>query len=288
MIRGQSLGALLLALGVLLAVPGKAQPQQAPRTSKPAKPSSKAAARPVEPVLEPKAIDLLKASSSRLAAAHSLTFAAVISYESPSRLGPPLIYTTRSEVTLQRPDKLRVITPGDGPASEFYYNGKTMVAFAPAENLASTAEAPPTIDAALKVAYDSAAVYFPFTDVIVADPYEGIADGLKHAFYIGQSHVVGGTTTDMVAIANNWVFEQIWIGADDKLPRMARAVFHADPQHLRHQIEFSNWQLDPTVAADAFASPSAAARPIPFARPDLPALPPGVKPRTKAKASKPN
>ena len=217
-----------------------------------------------------------------------MTFTTVISYESPSRLGPPLIYTTRSEVTLQRPDKLRVITPGDGPASEFYYNGKTMVAFAPAENLVSTAEAPPTIDAALKVAYDSAAVYFPFTDVIVADPYEGIADGLKHAFYIGQSHVVGGTTTDMVAIANNWVFEQIWIGADDKLPRMARAVFHADPQHLRHQIEFSNWQLDPTVAADAFASPSAAARPIPFARPDLPALPPGVKPRTKAKASKPN
>src|SRR3989475_8392644 len=110
MIRGQSLGALLLAWGVLLAVPGKAQPQQAPRTSKPAKPSSKAAARPVEPVLEPKAIDLLKASSSRLAAAHSLTFTTVISYESPSRLGPPLIYTTRSEVTLQRPDKLRVIT----------------------------------------------------------------------------------------------------------------------------------------------------------------------------------
>ena len=289
MIRGQSLGALLLALGVLLAAPGKAQPQPAPRASKPAKPSSKAAAHPVEPALEPKAIDLLKASSSRLAAAHSMTFTTVISYESPSRLGPPLIYTTRSEVTLQRPDKLRVITPGDGPASEFYYNGKTMVAFAPAENLVSTAEAPPTIDAALKAAYDSAAIYFPFTDLIVADPYEGIADGLKHAFYIGQSHVVGGTTTDMVAIANNWVFEQIWIGADDKLPRMARAVFHADPQHLRHQIEFSNWHLDPTVAADAFASSSAAAaRPIPFARPDLPALPPGVKPRTKAKASKPN
>ena len=289
MIRGQSLGAVLLVLGVLLAAPGKAQPQQAPRASKPAKPSSKAAAHPVEPVLEPKAIDLLKASSSRLAAAHSMTFATVISYESPSRLGPPLIYTTRSEVTLQRPDKLRVITPGDGPASEFYYDGKTMVAFAPAENLVSTAEAPPTIDAALKAAYDSAAIYFPFTDLIVADPYEGIADGLKHAFYIGQSHVVGGRTTDMVAIDNNWVFEQIWIGADDKLPRMVRAVFHADRQQLRHQIEFSNWQLDPTVAADAFASSSAAAaRPIPFARPDLPALPPGIKPRTMAKGSKPN
>ena len=282
MMRGQSLGALLLALGVLLAAPGKAQPQPAPRASKPAKPSSKAAAHPVEPALEPKAIDLLKASSSRLAAAHSMTFTTVISYESPSRLGPPLIYTTRSEVTLQRPDKLRVITPGDGPASEFYYNGKTMVAFAPAENLVSTAEAPPTIDAALKVAYDSAAVYFPFTDVIVADPYEGIADGLKHAFYIGQSHVVGGTTTDMVAIANNWVFEQIWIGAD-KLPRRIRAVYAADPMQMRHEMELSNWQLDSAVSPDAFASQKAqAGKRIAFAHPAA-APPPGVKPLAKAK-----
>ena len=122
--------------------------------------------------LEPKAIEILKAASSRLAAARTMSFTAVVSYESPSRLGTPLVYTTKSEVTLQRPDKLRVITPGDGPASEFYYDGKKMMAFAPAENLVAVAEAPPTIDAALKAAYDSAAIYFPFTDVIVADPYK--------------------------------------------------------------------------------------------------------------------
>ena len=100
-----------------------------------------------------------------------------------------------------------------------------MVAFAPAENLIAVAEAPPTIDAALKAAYDSAAIYFPFTDLIVADPYKDIADGLVLAFYIGQSKVVGGTTTDMVAYADNETFAQIWIGAEDKLPRMVRAVY---------------------------------------------------------------
>ena len=66
-------------------------------------------------MLEPRAIELLKASSGRLAAARTMSFTAVATYESPSRLGPPLAYTTRSEVPLQRPDKLRVITPGDGP-----------------------------------------------------------------------------------------------------------------------------------------------------------------------------
>jgi hypothetical protein len=42
----------------------------------------------------------------------------------------PLAYTTKSEVVMQRPDKLRVITLGDGRVSEFYYDGKMMMAYA--------------------------------------------------------------------------------------------------------------------------------------------------------------
>ena len=273
---------LLVTLGVFLAASANAQqPASKPaKSSKSAKPPSKGGAPAL--VLEPKAIDILKAACARLAAAKSMAFTAVVSYESPSLLGPPLVYTTKSEVTLQRPDKLRVITAGDGPASEFYYDGKSMVAFEPAANLVAVADAPPTIDATLQAAFDSAAIYFPFTDVIVADPYADIADGLKVAFYIGQSHVVGGTTTDMVAYANSDVFIQIWIGAEDKLPRMVRAVYRKDRAQLRHQLELSDWQLDGAVAADAFASSRAtSATHIQFARPDQ--LPPGLSPPMKGR-----
>jgi hypothetical protein len=278
---------LLLTLGVVLAAPGFQDAQRAPQAAKKtAAPRDQPVVIEPRPGLEPQAIDLLKAASSRLASARSMRFTAVISYESPSLLGPPLVYTTRCEVTLQRPDKLRVITSGDGPASEFYYDGTTMMAFEPAANLVAVAEAPPTIDAALKAAYDTAAIYFPFTDLIVADPYGAVADGLTHAFSIGQSHVVGGTTTDMVAYVNDVVFVQIWIGAEDHLPRMLRAVYRDDPSRLRHQMELSNWQLDGAVPADAFASSSAtSATRIAFARPD-PQLPPGEKPQANGKASK--
>ncbi len=220
--------------------------------------------------LEAKAIELLKATSARLAAARTMTFTAVVSYESPSVFGPPLVYTTHSDVTLQRPDKLRVITPADGPATEFYYDGRTMTAFAPAENLVATAVAPATIDATLAAAFDSAAIYFPFTDLLVADPYKDLAEGLQVAFYVGQSKVVDGTTTDMVAFANDGVFAQIWIGADDKLPRKLRAVYLNDPALLRHDMDLTNWKLDAKVAADAFTTPKAAAAVhIAFARPDV-------------------
>ena len=225
---------------------------------------------PAEPQLEAKAIDLLKATSVRLAAARTMTFTAIVSYESPSVFGPSLVYTTRSEVTLQRPDKLRVLVPGDGPASEFYYDGKTMTAFSPAENLVATTAAPATVDATLAEAFNTAAIYFPFSDLIVADPYKDLAEGLEVAFYIGQSKVVGGETTDMVAFANAYVFAQIWIGADDKLPRKLRAVYLNDPLQLRHDVDLSNWKLDAkTAPGDFVAAGAAKATHITFARPDV-------------------
>ena len=182
-------------------------------------------------------MDLLKATSARLAAAKSMSFTATVGYEYPSKLGPPIVYTTRYDVTMQRPDKLRVIVPGDGPASEFYYDGKAMIAYAPADELAAMSDAPPTIDAALAKAFETAAIYYPFAELVAADPYAALSDGAILAFYIGPSGVVAGTKTDMVAWANDDVFMQAWIGVDDKLPRRIRAVFRADPLGLRHEME---------------------------------------------------
>jgi len=225
--------------------------------------------RPPAEALEPRAIEVLKASSARLAGARTISFTATAEYESPSRLGPPLVYATLSNVTLQRPDKLRVITPADGPPSEFYYDGKVMMAYAPVEDLVAVASAPPTIDAALRQAYESAAIYFPFTDVLVADPYGDLAPTLRKAFYIGQSKVVGGTTTDMIGIVTDDLFGQMWIGAEDRLPRAYRVTYLDDPARLRQAVVFSGWRLDGEIDAGAFASAKAsAAKQIPFARPD--------------------
>jgi hypothetical protein len=259
-----------IALVAVLASVGPAQSEQAAKVpANSAKNTANNEAAPFEPGLQPKAVEILKAASARLAAAGSMAFTAVVSYEGPSLLGPPLIYSTKSEVALQRPDKLRVLTLGDGPATEFYYDGKLMMAFAPAENLLAVADAPSSIDATLATAYQTAAIYFPFTDLIVADPYKDMADGLTTAFYIGQSKVVGGTTTDMVAMASKDVFIQIWIGAEDKLPRRLYAIYLNDPARLRHVLELSNWELQKQISPDAFHSAKAdKAVHIAFRRPD--------------------
>ena len=95
-------------------------PAKAAPAAKAAKPAKKAPAGGYKLVVEPRAMDLLKAVSTKLAAAKSMSFTATVGYEYPSKLGPPIVYTTRYDVTMQRPDKLRILMPADGPASEFY------------------------------------------------------------------------------------------------------------------------------------------------------------------------
>jgi hypothetical protein len=229
-----------------------------------------AAMLPDKPQLEPKALEILKAASTRLAGAQRMTFTAVASYESPARTLHPLVYFTQSEVAVQRPDKLQVITVGDGPRGEFYYDGKTMMAYEPAAGLTAIADAPATIDEMLKVAFLTAGYTFPFDDLIVADPYKALGD-LRLAFVVGQSRVVGGVVTDIVAVATEQAQAQIWVGADDKLPRMVRVTYFNEPGQYRHAVELSNWKLDPVLPPGTFASePARSGRRIKFASPDAP------------------
>src|SRR5271170_5129914 len=116
--RKEIFGLMTVALGLLLGASSVTaqQAQPAPKTTaaKSAKQKQESAVAPYEPGLQPQAVEILKAACARLAAAKSMAFTAVVSYEGPSLLGPPLIYSTKSEVTMRRPDKLKVVTLGDG------------------------------------------------------------------------------------------------------------------------------------------------------------------------------
>ena len=257
--RRSAFHTLLGACGIVAVLSGCAQP---------AAPPAAAPAKAAAPVIEPKAVAILDAACQTLAAARSMSFTALNTYERAARNGQPLFFATRNQVTMRRPDGLRVITPGDGIPDEFYFDGKTITAFVPMHDTVARADAPPTIDAMLDAAWHRAAIYFPFADVIVADPCADLRGKLTSAFYIGQSKVTGDTTTDMVAIANSEIAAQFWIGTTDHLPRLVRVIYPKEPARALYQTEYSNWRLNPPVSPGMFASARAAkAKPMPFATP---------------------
>jgi len=240
------------ALLLLASLAGAAHAQ-----SKTSHPQPQAAQTAPAQTLEPKAVEVLKAASAALSGANTLSFTAVSTYERAARNGQPLYYSSVHNVTLERPDRMRVITPGDGTPDEFYYDGKTMMAYVPSANLVAVADAPPTLDKLIDEAWDKAAIYFPFADVIASDPYAELSKTVKSAFYVGRSIAVGGVTTDMVALAGNDVAAELWIGVDDHLPRLVRVVYANEPAHARYQTEFSNWKLNEPVPPGTFESEKA-------------------------------
>jgi hypothetical protein len=148
-----------LLAGLLLAPIGAGHAQPAP----PAAP----------PAIEPKAMEILKASCAVLAGAKAMSFNALNTYEKYARNGQPLFFTTLNEVTMARPDKLRVITPGDGTPDEFYFDGKVMMAYVPSEDLVAIAQAPASLDRMVDTAWAKAGIYFPWVDMIMTDPCKG-------------------------------------------------------------------------------------------------------------------
>lgn len=207
----------------------------------PAAPPAKEAPQAVSPA----ALAILKGMSETLAKANGLSVSIRRAFDEPASNGQPLFYMVNSNVSLQRPDKLKVVVTGDGPPSEFYYDGKEFAVYLPASRLIAVETAPPNLEEMIEAAYNKAGVYFPFVDFIVADPYSAITEKLTSAFVVGQSSLVGGTTTDIVAIANPDFQAQLWIGAKDKLPRLVWITPTNAKEKSRSVIEFSNWRINP-------------------------------------------
>src|SRR5437763_14001329 len=97
--RSRKLRLALLAIsGLAMSTGPHAQQEQQSQVA----PQAPAPAPAAASGIEPKAAELLRAMSSRLAASKAMSFTAISTYESPAINGQPLYYTTISEVTLQR------------------------------------------------------------------------------------------------------------------------------------------------------------------------------------------
>ena len=220
-----------------------------------------AASAPLELIKDPRALAALKMMSDRLAAATAFT---VRTRNSVPMVGPngqwiSLIGT--SSLALQRPDKLFVERAGDQVPLDVYYDGRNVTLYAPAEKLYAEIPAPATIDAALNAAFDVAEHSFPYVEVLLADPFAAMSANLLGALYVGES-TVAGVKTEHLALASPGVDWEIWIGAEDKLPRLVQAR-HVDVEKVPTvTTEFYDWTLNPTIptARFAFAAPPDAER----------------------------
>jgi hypothetical protein len=204
------------------------------------------------PAFEQGALDIVKAMSTKLATSKTLQFQVRVQSEAPSIDGISVIYTSNSEFSLQRPNKLSVIRTGQGMPSELIYDGHSVAAITPQTDIVAFSKAPSTIDEMAHFIYQKAGIYFPGGMILLSDPYANITGDLRAAFLVETSKLVGGVETNVVVLAGSGVEGQFWIGAKDNLPYMMTMIYTKEPNRPRVTLEFRDWKVDQPIDAKRF------------------------------------
>jgi hypothetical protein len=201
--------------------------------------------------VDPLALQVLKAVTQPIEQAKVLSFKALVSEEELATDGQIVTFFHTVNVTLQRPDKIHLIFQGRGRRVEFYGSGGTITMYAPEVNLYGTMPAKDTIDATLDE-LNTKDVDLPIGPFLRDDGYKRAAANVTTGYVIGRVKIFDQDVHQLAFTAPDadW---QLWVTGGEN-PRIIRAeiVNKKLEGKPRTTIQFLDWDLNPTIAADEF------------------------------------
>jgi hypothetical protein len=202
--------------------------------------------------IDPKAKQLLQKMSDYLAGLQQFSVQTENSLEVILRSGEKIQFGNPAEALVKRPNKMRADRKGDIVNQEFYYDGKALTLYTPAQKYYATVNAPPTLEEALDYARASLDIYAPAGDLLYKNAYKRLMQDVMSGLYIGMS-VVGGVRCHHLSFRGREVDWQIWLEDGDKpLPRkyiVTSKWLTGAPQFVAFM---NNWNLSPRVTDDMF------------------------------------
>lgn len=218
-----------------------------------------------ESKIDPAALESLKKVCATLSAASAFTYETKGIVEAPTTSGQTITLFPAMEVSVKKPDKLRVELRGEGPAFDFFYNGKTAIASAPESKNYSISAAPPTLDEMLPALEKETGIHLVTAPLLFKDPYAVIGRPITSAAVIGSS-VVDGMSCQHLAFRSPGVDWELWVDEGGKpLPRRLVVNFTDQRDLARVLVEFSKWNLRPWLRDSSFEfSKPADGHEIPF------------------------
>ncbi|MGA7120695.1 MAG: DUF2092 domain-containing protein [Polyangiaceae bacterium] len=156
------------------------------------------------------------------------------------------------DLTVRNPDRLRASAVGDDENREFFYDGKTLTIYSPAQKLYATMDSPPTIAATLDAAKAHYDLELPLADLLYLATGDDLGKNAIEAGFIGPSRV-GGVDCEHLALRSPEVDWQIWIEKGDKpLPRRVVITTRNEPTAPQYSAIVS-WNLLPKVDDGMFS-----------------------------------
>jgi len=233
----------LIAAALALALPGTAGGQ-------PSAPG--ASSGPAARAVEARADEELKKMSEFLAKLPRFALEAEESFDEIPDGQPRMELTNLRRIAVSRPDRLAADATGDTLNRAAWYDGKTVTVLDKEHNAYATLEAAATIDATLDTLEDDYDVSLPLVDILYADPYAVLTEGVTYGRYLGL-HLAAGVPCHHLVFSQATIEWQIWIDASAQpLPRRLVITYVHEPGEPAYRATIRRWNLDPKFPEDLF------------------------------------
>jgi len=143
------------------------------------------------PTIEPQAAHVLKQMTEYLKGLQQFSVQAEITEDVLLDSGLRIQDGRSVKASVRRPDQLRVDSEGDGGDRQLVYDGKTVTLLDLSNNVYSTIDVPPEMDAALNHAIKAYNLRAPLADLLYANAHDYLTEGTLAGFYLGLSKVQG-------------------------------------------------------------------------------------------------
>lgn len=227
-----------------------------------------ALAQPAAPALDPAAMAVVGRMAATIAAAPALRVAGEIAWDVVQADGQTLEFGATREVSMRRPDRLRVdLALREGGERRLFYDGKRVVLHDPVHGVYAAAERSGSVAEVAAFVGRRLGVPVPLAELFSPDVANELRARIDAASLVGAV-TLDGVPCDHVALRNESAGMQLWVGKQDALPRRVSITYEREEGRPQFRARFADWDLSPRVSDSTFAfEPPKGAEKIAFAVP---------------------
>jgi hypothetical protein len=205
--------------------------------------------------IDPEADRILQSMSSYLAATKAFSLNAEVALEIVRKDGQKLQLISSETLLVQRPSKFHIHVKGVVADAEFVFDGKSLTLYGKERNAYVQRPVSGTIDDALRAFEFETGLAAPGADLLFADPYTVLSEGVESGAYLGTAYV-DGVECHHLAFREDRVDWQLWVQAGDR-PLPMRYVITSPWQTGAPQLEVSlrHWNTSPQIDDQQFTFP---------------------------------
>lgn len=204
--------------------------------------------------IDPKADALLRQMSERMKGVNASIFRLTDTIDEVQENGQKIQYAHVREMTVQRPDKLKVETTGDVANRTVWKSGKTLTVLDRDKNVYAQVETPESIGEAVDALQEKYGMSLPAADLLSTDVYKTMMENCRQLDYIGLGYVEEEKCHHLAFTGDN-VDWQLWISAGDSPgPRKIVITYKNQPGQPQYTMQLLSLKNPASIQETTFTS----------------------------------